>query len=75
MSVLANTAILAFDRYRLSDDELQTLEMTNIIFFSIFVCEMFIKLLSLGFHHYFLDRYNILDFVIVVISTIDVALT
>ena len=44
------------------------------IFYSIFVFEMLIKLLGLGFSGYCRDRFNIFDAAIVLISTIEVAI-
>ena len=35
---------------------------------------MVVKLLGLGFKYYFIDRYNIVDFAVVIVNSIDIAL-
>lgn len=37
--------------------------------------EMIIKLIGLGFKYYFIDKYNIYDFLIILITIIDIILT
>jgi hypothetical protein len=59
----------------MDDFTLDILEKVNIIFYSIFVLETVIKLLGHGFKVYFRQFFNIFDFVIVFISSIDIALT
>jgi hypothetical protein len=51
--------------------------MTNLnaAFYTIFLVEMIIKLLGLGFKEYIKDNYNKFDSIIVIMSTIDVILT
>ena len=51
------------------------MEYANLVFAVIFIVEMAVKLLGLGFREYFRDRFNDFDAVIVLISTVDIVLT
>ena len=51
------------------------LDKINLSFYSIFTLEMILKLIGLGIKEYFRDSFNAFDFTIVIISSIDVALT
>jgi voltage-gated sodium channel len=46
-----------------------------LVFYTIFVVELIFKLGGLGFKEYFKDKFNAFDFLIVVVSSIDVAFT
>ena len=48
LCVLANTVILALDRYPISSSEEETLNILNLIFGAIFVIELILKLYALG---------------------------
>lgn len=73
--ILINTVVLALDEYPINELKTKILDLLNMGFYIIFVFEMIIKLLGLGIKEYFNDKFNAFDFVIVVISSIDVALT
>jgi len=47
------------------------IEQINLFFFLIFVFEMILKMLGLGFKMYFKDTSNLFDFVVVAVSTVD----
>ena len=47
----------------------QVLYYLNILFAAIFVLEMLLKWISLGFTKYFTSMWTVLDFCIVVVST------
>lgn len=47
-------------------------DYTNYAFLAIFVLEMIIKLLGLGFKEYFIDGYNVFDCVIVMLSIVEI---
>ena len=47
------------------------IEQINLFFFLIFVFEMILKMLGLGFKMYFKDTANLFDFVVVAVSTVD----
>lgn len=50
LCILANTILLAMDRYPIRSDELQYLDDLNEVFTYIFLVEMIIKLIGLGFN-------------------------
>jgi len=74
-AIILNTVCLALDRYPISDAEVNRLEQLNLFFSTVFLLEMIIKMIGLGFRCYFRDPFNSFDCFIVVISTVDVALT
>jgi hypothetical protein len=47
----------------------------NNIFYSVYVLEILIKVIGLGFKQFFKDYYNIYDFLLILLSTIDIILT
>ena len=73
--IVANTVILALDRFGISEKEQNINNIINYIFFSFYLLEMALKLIGLGIKQYFKDRYNAFDFVIVLLSSVDVLLT
>lgn len=73
--IIANTVILALDRYPISLEDQKDLENLNLILTMVFVFEMLVKLAGLGFRGYFKDSFNTFDCVIVVVSIIDTVLT
>jgi Ion transport protein len=72
--ILVNTAMLALDGYPKSylSEEMAQL---NIIFTFIFISEMILKLIGLGFIYYIRDPYNFLDCFIVLSSILDMVLS
>lgn len=72
--IIANTATLAQDRYPTQQQNQDLLESINLIFFAVFLVEMIIKIMGLGLRTYVADKFNIFDSVIVLISTVDVAI-
>lgn len=68
--IVINTSLLSLDMY---PESYITSEITaiNSFFSVVFICEMVLKLIALGFKHYFEDPFNILDCVIVVTSLFD----
>jgi hypothetical protein len=71
ISILLNTLVLSLDRHPIDEDEAKILENLNIVFSLLFIIEMIVKLLGLGFKSYFSDSYNAFDCVIVVSTTVD----
>ena len=51
------------------------LEISNYVFYGIFTLEMFIKLIGLGLKEYIEDKFNIFDSFIILLNTVDIALT
>lgn len=66
--IILNSIILAVDGNHV-EWEFNGLDIANIIFYFIFLTEMILKLIGLGFKGYFRDRYNILDFLVILCST------
>ena len=73
--ILLNTAVLATDKYPDWDDAtLDFLHLLNTIFTVIFTVEMVFKLIGLGARGYVVDKFNIFDCIIVIISLVDMVL-
>jgi hypothetical protein len=70
--IVANTVVLAQDRYLIEPALEEKLEMINLIFFVIFTLEMIVKVIGLGPKMYIKDNFNIFDASIVLISMVDV---
>lgn len=70
--IVINTLILASESYEQAE-WFQTLnDISNYIFTVIFLLEMLLKMFGLGFKMYFQDGFNIFDFVVVMLSLVDV---
>ena len=69
--IILNTLVLALDQYPTSVSLLMFIEWANFMFYTVFVAEMVIKFVGLGFNIYFKDTANIFDFIVVIVSTID----
>ena len=72
--ILANTVVLAFNKFPNSGKEETIMGFINQVFFIIFLLEAFIKLLGEGSKSYFSEFFNMFDFFIIVVSTIDLVL-
>ena len=75
LCIIVNTLILAQDDFDLQQWEVDMFNISNYVFSSIFLAEMIIKLLALGFKNYFLDKFNAFDFFIVILSCLDIAIS
>ena len=69
--IIGNTVTLAAYTYDQSQEQTDVLEIFNEFFTWIFVVEMIMKLIGLGFYNYRQDPYNVFDAVIVIISIVD----
>lgn len=67
--------MLALDKYPTTEIYDRTLEYINMSFSFVFILEMVVKLLGLGISEYFIDNFNKFDFIVVLLSTIDLTLT
>jgi hypothetical protein len=72
--IIANTLVLALDRYGISKEEKDILGIFNDFFTWAFVAEMVIKLTGLGFKEYAKDSFNIFDAVVVILSLVEVVM-
>lgn len=70
---LVNTVILACDRYPIKKSDNAQLEFFNNILSLIFLFELFIKLIGLGFNKYANDYFNLFDCTIVSFSIIELS--
>ncbi len=73
--VLSNLIVLAFNRYDISEDEKDLIDLLDTVFCACFWVEMLVRFYGCGFCDYFSDKYNVLDFVINILGVIEVALT
>ena len=74
MCIILNTIVLGFDGYPANVEVSILIEHINMFFILIFVIEMILKMIGIGFKMYFKDAANIFDFIVVVISMVDVVL-
>ncbi|CAL1275564.1 unnamed protein product [Larinioides sclopetarius] len=72
--VFLNTMTLASEHHKQPDwlDKFQ--EYCNIVFVTLFTCEMFLKLYSLGLQGYFVSLFNRFDCFVVISSILEMAL-
>lgn len=73
--VLANAIILSLDHYPSTHTFIDTSDAINFILVVFFTIELFVKLIGIGFIKYFSNEFNILDFLVVVLSWIDIGTT
>ncbi|KAJ8970053.1 hypothetical protein NQ317_012028 [Molorchus minor] len=68
--IFASSVTLCFEDIHLDDspDLKRVLYWTNLVFSIIFIIEMFLKWIALGFHKYFTSFWTLLDFLIVFVS-------
>ena len=69
--ILANTAVLALEKYPEDPNQTKVKEILNELFTWIFVAEMVIKMIGLGFKQYVRDSYNIFDVIVVILSIVE----
>ena len=75
MSIIINCIIMGQNQYPSSNSQAYLLTTSNDFFYAVFVLEMIIKMIGLGIKLYFKDHFNKFDFFIILISTIDLALS
>lgn len=71
--ILLNTAVLASDHYNSSDQFKLFDKITNYIFVIIFTAEVIIKIIGFG-KRYFMEGWQVFDFVIVILSIVGIIL-
>ena len=70
--IIINTICLSLDKYPDLDDEiLEILSWANNVFTFIFTVEVIFKLIGLGVKKFFVEKFNQFDFLIVVISLVE----
>ncbi|XP_066274287.1 sodium channel protein type 4 subunit alpha-like isoform X2 [Branchiostoma lanceolatum] len=73
LCILVNTAFLTIDHHGMSAYLQNTLTVGNLVFTGIFGAEALMKMIALG-KNYFEDRWNVFDFVVVMVSLLELAL-
>ncbi|XP_056143611.1 voltage-dependent T-type calcium channel subunit alpha-1H [Lampris incognitus] len=68
IAILVNTLSMGIEYHEQPEELTDVLEISNIVFTSMFVLEMVFKLLAFGFFGYIKNPYNIFDSIIVIIS-------
>ncbi|KAM9494665.1 voltage-dependent T-type calcium channel subunit alpha-1H isoform 2-T2 [Clarias gariepinus] len=68
IAILINTLSMGIEYHEQPDELTDILEISNIVFTSMFVLEMIFKLMAFGLFGYIKNPYNIFDGIIVVIS-------
>ena len=75
MLIIANTIVLALERYPEDKNTIEISQVLNDVFTWSFVAEMVIKLIGLGFKEYVRDPFNLFDAFIVILSLVDMIVT
>ena len=73
--ILGNALTLSLYRYDQSEAQADLLVTLDIFFVWVFTVEMVMKLIGLGFKNYIMDKFNIFDAIIVIVSLVDFSLT
>lgn len=74
MCIVVNTILLACEYHDMDQVWVNTLEVCNWVLTGIFAIEMIIKFLGFGVRNYMMDTYNIFDFVVVVVSLVEIGM-
>ncbi|XP_037539055.1 sodium channel protein type 4 subunit alpha B [Nematolebias whitei] len=74
LSIILNIIFMATEHYPMMEETYNLLSNTNLVFLAIFTLELLLKLMTLGAFGYFQDRWNIFDFIVVVLGLLDVGL-
>ncbi|XP_048586351.1 sodium channel protein 1 brain isoform X2 [Nematostella vectensis] len=69
--ILLNTLVMSIEHPRLEDPLLTVVNISNEVFTFIFLLEMILKLIALGFLGYIRVAWNIFDGIVVIISIVD----
>ena len=71
IAILINTGVLGLDSYPITYEMQTYLDFVNSVLTYIFIAEMVIKLLGMGFRDYCNDSFNIFDGTVVIISIVE----
>ncbi|XP_057305572.1 sodium channel protein 1 brain-like isoform X3 [Hydractinia symbiolongicarpus] len=71
--ILSNIFIMMFQHYQQPAEYTKMLHIVNIVFTVIFIIEMIVRIIGLR-HQYFTDKWNLFDFVIVILSVVGIIL-
>lgn len=70
-----NTITLMIKWYREPDTVTMTTGVLNYIFTAVFIIECAIRVLGIGFHNYFNDRWNAFDFGVILSSIVAIIIS
>ncbi|XP_032090834.1 sodium channel protein type 5 subunit alpha-like [Thamnophis elegans] len=73
LCIVMNTLFMALDHYKMTPQFEQALSCGNMIFTAIFTAEMILKIVAMDPYHYFQQRSNVFDSVIVLISIVELS--
>ena len=73
--IIANTIVLFLDRYPMDQTEKDRQELSNTVFYGIFIFELLIKLVAFGPKQYVKDKFNIFDMLVISLSTADIIIS
>eukprot|EP00968_Pinguiococcus_pyrenoidosus_P016025 scaffold1505_cov256-Pinguiococcus_pyrenoidosus.AAC.25 len=74
LAILANTLVLAMDRYPMAREEERQLGVANMVLTLVFLVEFVLMIYALGLRGYCADRLNIFDGFIVIVSVLELLL-
>ncbi|CAI5668451.1 unnamed protein product [Oreochromis niloticus] len=72
--IIVSTIFTAMEHYPMMEEFSETLVIAHLVFHGIFAAEMIIKLVAMGLHGYFQVRWHIFDFILVIISLLQLGL-
>ncbi|KAJ7989690.1 hypothetical protein DPEC_G00307150 [Dallia pectoralis] len=72
IAILINTISMGIEHHNQPEELTNVLEISNIVFTSMFTLEMVLKLTAFGFFAYLRNPYNIFDGIIVIISVCEI---
>uniref|UniRef100_A0A8C9WKK9 Voltage-dependent T-type calcium channel subunit alpha-1H n=1 Tax=Scleropages formosus TaxID=113540 RepID=A0A8C9WKK9_SCLFO len=72
IAILINTISMGIEHHEQPEELTNVLEISNIVFTSMFALEMILKLTAFGFFSYLRNAYNIFDGIIVIISVCEI---
>ncbi|XP_032869031.1 voltage-dependent T-type calcium channel subunit alpha-1I [Amblyraja radiata] len=72
IAILINTISMGIEHHEQPEELTNVLEISNIVFTSMFALEMILKLTAFGFFSYLRNPYNIFDGIIVIISVCEI---
>ncbi|XP_072890107.1 voltage-dependent T-type calcium channel subunit alpha-1I-like isoform X1 [Hemitrygon akajei] len=72
IAILINTISMGIEHHEQPEELTNVLEISNIVFTSMFALEMILKLTAFGFFNYLRNPYNIFDGIIVIISVCEI---
>ncbi|XP_066484180.1 sodium channel protein type 5 subunit alpha-like [Tiliqua scincoides] len=72
--IVMNTLFMALEHYKMTDNFKFMLSIGNLVFTGVFTAEMILKIIAMDPYHYFQQRANIFDSVIVFISMIELSM-